>query len=207
MGGVVSIWCLMINPGDMSEGSSEFARARACVATGGSGCEALDDSLGPEVLAFLVGGHSIELWGCEVVTLCVVAGLLVSYLRWGAEDEGLVGTPPSEWGICGAGGLLGWRIMRHLSREGSLPWSATLRRAARAPRVCAIWKWRNGSRVHARRGVSNRRGTEEWDAKGGRVNRGWNQNRGTGWHYEEATRWQRDSQWEGACEMGKKWGS
>ena len=61
MGGVVSIWCLMINPGDMSEGSSEFARARACVTTGGSGYEALDDSPGPEVLAFLAGGRRIEL--------------------------------------------------------------------------------------------------------------------------------------------------
>ena len=57
----MSIWCLMINPGDMSEGSSEFARARACVATGGSGCEALDDSPRSEVLALLAGGHRTEL--------------------------------------------------------------------------------------------------------------------------------------------------
>ena len=47
----MSIGRLIIDPGDMSEGSLEFAGARACVATGGSGCEALDDSPGHEVLA------------------------------------------------------------------------------------------------------------------------------------------------------------
>ena len=61
MGSAVSIGLLIIDPGDMSEGSSEFARAQACVATEGSGCEALDDSPGPKVLAFLAGGRRIEL--------------------------------------------------------------------------------------------------------------------------------------------------
>ena len=74
MGNAVSIGCLIIDPGDMLEGSSESAGARACVATGGSGCEALDDSLGLEVLALLTRGH-------EAVAPYVVAGLLVSYLR------------------------------------------------------------------------------------------------------------------------------
>ena len=61
MGYTVSIGRLIIDPGDMSEGKSESVGARACVATGGSSYEALDDSLGPEVLAFLVGGHRTEL--------------------------------------------------------------------------------------------------------------------------------------------------
>ena len=61
MGGVVSIGHLIIDPSDMSEGSSEFAGARACVAIGGSGCEALDDSHGPEVLALLAKGRRTEL--------------------------------------------------------------------------------------------------------------------------------------------------
>ena len=61
MGGAVSIARLIIDPGDISEGNSESAGARACVATGGSGCEALDDSLGPEILAFLAGGRCTEL--------------------------------------------------------------------------------------------------------------------------------------------------
>ena len=55
----------------MLEGSSESAGA---LATGGSGCGALDDSTGPEVLALLAEGR-------EVVTPSVVGGLLVSYLR------------------------------------------------------------------------------------------------------------------------------
>ena len=61
MGGVVSIRHLIIDPGDMSEGSSESTGARACVETGGSGYEALDDSPGPEVLALLAGRRRIEL--------------------------------------------------------------------------------------------------------------------------------------------------
>ena len=75
MGGVVSIECLIIDPGDMSEWSSKS------VEVWGSSCEALDDSLGLEVLAFLVGGHCTKLWGREVLALSVVAGLLISYLR------------------------------------------------------------------------------------------------------------------------------
>ena len=69
----MSIECLIIYSGDMSKGNSEFV--------GGSGCEALDDSLGPEVLALLAGGRRNELSGREVVAPGVVGGLLVSYLR------------------------------------------------------------------------------------------------------------------------------
>ena len=61
MGGAVSIRHLIIDPDDMSEGSSESAGARADVAIGGLGYEALDDSLGPEVLALLIGGRRTEL--------------------------------------------------------------------------------------------------------------------------------------------------
>ena len=73
MGSAVSIGCLIIDLGDMSEGSSESAR--------GLGYEALDDSPRPEVLALLAGGRCIELSGREVVAPGVVGGLLVSYLR------------------------------------------------------------------------------------------------------------------------------
>ena len=38
MGGVVSIGHLIIDSGDMLEGSSESTGARACVAIEGSGC-------------------------------------------------------------------------------------------------------------------------------------------------------------------------
>ena len=61
MGSPVSIGHLIIDPGDMSEGNSEFVGAQACIAIGGSGCEALDDLLGPEVLALLIGGCHTEL--------------------------------------------------------------------------------------------------------------------------------------------------
>ena len=61
MGDAVSIGHLIIDPGDMLEGSLESAGARACVATEGSGCEALDDSPGLEVLAVLAGGHLTKL--------------------------------------------------------------------------------------------------------------------------------------------------
>ena len=57
----MSIEHLIIDLGDMSEGSSESAGARACVATEGSGCEALNDSPRPEVLALLAGGRRTEL--------------------------------------------------------------------------------------------------------------------------------------------------
>ena len=50
---------LIIDSGDMSEGNSESA----------GGSKALDDSLGPEVLVVLAGGHCTELSGCEVVPL------------------------------------------------------------------------------------------------------------------------------------------
>ena len=70
MSGVVTIGRLIIDSSDRLVGNSESA-----------GCsEALDDSLGPEVLALLVGGRRTELSGCEVVTPGVVGGLLISYL-------------------------------------------------------------------------------------------------------------------------------
>ena len=61
MGCAVSIERLIIDPGDMSKGSSESVRARACVTTGGSGYEALDGSPRPEVLTLLARGRRIEL--------------------------------------------------------------------------------------------------------------------------------------------------
>ena len=73
MGGAMSIGRLIIDSDDMSVGTSE--------SVGGSGCEALNDSLGPEVLAFLAGGRRTELSRREVVAHRVVGGLLVSYLR------------------------------------------------------------------------------------------------------------------------------
>ena len=69
----MSIGRLIIDSSDMSKGSSE------CV--GGSSCEALDESLGPKVLALLAGGHHTELSGHEVVAPGLVGGLLISYLR------------------------------------------------------------------------------------------------------------------------------
>ena len=69
MGSVVSIGRLIIDSDDRSVGTSESV----------IGSEALDDSLGPEVLAFLVRGSHIELSGHEVVALRVVGGLLVLY--------------------------------------------------------------------------------------------------------------------------------
>ena len=72
MGGAANIGCLIIDSGDMLEGSSESAR--------GLGYEALDDSPRPEVLALLAGGRCIELSGREVVALGVVGGFFVSYL-------------------------------------------------------------------------------------------------------------------------------
>ena len=73
MGGVVSIERLIIDSGDMLEGTSESA--------GSLGCEALDDSPGPEVLALLAGRHRTEISGGEVVAPGIVGGLLMSYLR------------------------------------------------------------------------------------------------------------------------------
>ena len=73
MGSVVSIGRLIIDFGDMSVGTSE--------STGGSSCEALDDSPRPEILALLVEGYCTELSGREVVGPSMVGGLLVSYLR------------------------------------------------------------------------------------------------------------------------------
>ena len=84
----MSIECLIIYSGDMSKGNSEFV--------GGSGCEAVDDSLGPEVLALLAGGSCTELLGPEAVAPGVVVALLISYLHCGAEKAGSVGGPPSE---------------------------------------------------------------------------------------------------------------
>ena len=67
----MTIGCLIIDSGDKVEGNSESAR----------GSEALENSLGPEVLAFLAGGQRTELSRREVVALRVVGGLLVSYLH------------------------------------------------------------------------------------------------------------------------------
>ena len=61
MGGAVSIGRLIIDPGDMLEGSSKSVGARACVAIRVSDCEALDDLPRLEVLALLAGGHRAEL--------------------------------------------------------------------------------------------------------------------------------------------------
>ena len=72
MGGAVSIGRLIIDSDDMLEGNSQ--------SVGGSGCEALNDSPGPKVLALLAGERCIELSGYEVVTPGVVGGLPVSYL-------------------------------------------------------------------------------------------------------------------------------
>ena len=72
MGSAVSIRRLIIDSDDRSEGTSESIR--------GSGCEALNDLSGPEVLTFLAGGCNTKLSGREVVAPGVVGGLLVSYL-------------------------------------------------------------------------------------------------------------------------------
>ena len=72
MGGAVSIGRLIIDSDDMLEGNSQ--------SVGGSGCEALNDSPGPKVLALLDEGLRTELSGREIVASSVVGGLLVSYL-------------------------------------------------------------------------------------------------------------------------------
>ena len=69
MGGAVSIERLIIDSGDRLVGTSQ--------SVGGS--EALDDSPGPEVLAFLAEGSHTELSGHEVVAPRIVGGLLVLY--------------------------------------------------------------------------------------------------------------------------------
>ena len=71
MGGAVSIRRLIIDSGDRSVGTSK--------STGDS--EALDDSLGPKVLALLAGGRYTELSRSEVVAPGIIGGLLVSYMR------------------------------------------------------------------------------------------------------------------------------
>ena len=62
MDGAVTIGRLMMASGDMPEWRWELAGDR------GSGCECLDNSLGPEVLALLVGVQRNELSGREEVT-------------------------------------------------------------------------------------------------------------------------------------------
>ena len=89
MGGVVTIGRLIIDSDDKVEGNSE--------SFGGS--EALNDSPGLELLAFLAWGRLTELSGREVVSPRVVGGLLISYMRWEAGEEGLMAFPPSEGGI------------------------------------------------------------------------------------------------------------
>ena len=96
-----SIEHLIIDLDDMSEGSIISAGARAGAATGDSSYWALDDSPRVEVLALLAEGRLIELWGLWVVPPSVVAALLISYLRWGGGEEGIMGTPPSVGGIWG----------------------------------------------------------------------------------------------------------
>ena len=73
MGDAMTIRRLIIDSGDRSVGTSKES-------IGDSGCEALDDSPGPEVLALLVEGLRTELLGREIVASGVVGGLLVSYL-------------------------------------------------------------------------------------------------------------------------------
>ena len=85
MGGAVTIGHLMMASDDMLEGRWKSVEAW------GSGCECLDDSPGPEVLALLAGVRWTELSRREEVTPGVVGGLRVVYLHWG----GLEGTPPS----------------------------------------------------------------------------------------------------------------
>lgn len=75
MGGAVTMGHLIMASGNMPEGNWESVGAL------GSGCEGLDDSLRPEVLALLAGGRRTELSGRQVVALGVVDGLRVSYLR------------------------------------------------------------------------------------------------------------------------------
>ena len=87
MGSVVTIRCLIIDSGDMSEGNLESA----------GGSETLDDSPWPKVLALLAGGRCTELLEREVVALGIVGGLLVSYLYGEVGEEGLVASPPSEY--------------------------------------------------------------------------------------------------------------
>ena len=94
MGGAVTIGHLMMASGDMPEGRWELAGAR------GSGCEGLDNSPRPKVLALLVGVRRTELSRHEEVASGVVDGLRILYLRWG----GLEGTLPSEDGMVGASG-------------------------------------------------------------------------------------------------------
>ena len=72
MDGAVSIRCLIIDSSDRPEGTSESA--------GGLGCEALDDTPGPQVLTLLAGWRHTELSGHEIVAPGVVDGLLISYL-------------------------------------------------------------------------------------------------------------------------------
>ena len=72
MGHVVSIGRLIIDSDDISVGTSKSA--------GGLSCETLNDSLGPEVLTLLAGGHRTELSERKVVAPGVLGGLLVSYL-------------------------------------------------------------------------------------------------------------------------------
>ena len=85
---------LMMASGDMPKGRWESVRARW------SGCEGLDDSSRPKVLALLVGVWRTKLSRCEEVTPGVVDGLRVSYLHWG----GFKGTPLSKDGMVGVSG-------------------------------------------------------------------------------------------------------
>ena len=71
MGDVMTIGRLIIDSNDMSEGNLE--------SSGGS--EALSDSPGPKVLTLLARRRRTKLSRREVVTLGVVGGLLISYLR------------------------------------------------------------------------------------------------------------------------------
>ena len=94
MGGMVTMGLLMMASGDMPEGIWESVGALKL------GCEGLDDSPRPKVLALLAEVWRAELLGHEEVTPSVVGGLRVSYLRW----WGLEGTPPSDNGMLVASG-------------------------------------------------------------------------------------------------------
>ena len=193
MGSAVSIGLLIIDSSDMLEGNSE--------SVGGSGCEALDDLPGLEVLALLVGRHRTELSRREVVAPSVVGGLLVSYMRWGAGEEGLVGAPPLESGIYGA--FVAWNGESRGTRvEKALCLGVRLGEGAgRASRVHAILKMEGGPRVHARRGL----GVRLFEVRC--VGRGveW---RGMRWHFEEMRLQGGRGKWgihndRGACKIGK----
>ena len=139
---------------DKSEKTSEYAR----------GSEAIDDSPGPEVLALLVGGHRTKLSGSEIVASGVVGGLLVSYLCWGAGEEGPMAVPPSECGICGASAAWGWESLSTWAEEALYLVVCICEGTGGVHRVRAMSKMEGEPRVHAPRGCGIK--SSKWDARG-----------------------------------------